>query len=233
MKKVFVFITNKENLTESPIYIANEILFGFDESPIVGISSNKKPINLNETPYFLFIKDDITLQEPAENGNEQGNSLELAKILSDIDEIYLTIHKTKPSNYLETFLRLFKGKLISYIYHSHETDSIFFRILKPALNDDSIDDLTKIEQSILLELPNKRLESLIHLNKLLKIIPIKCQDNWDENSFKLEFSKIIGLEEIKLAKDKLENITFKSDINDYLDQLKDIESEITNLSINK
>lgn len=233
MKKVFVFITNQKKLTESPIYIAHEKLFGFDENRMVGISSAKKMTTIAETPYFLLIKDSITLQNPSDSGNEEVNCLELAKILSNIDEIYLTIHLTQPSNYLETFIRLFKGKLISYIYHSHETDSIYYRILKPALNDDSIDDLTKIEQSILLEFPNKRLESLIHLNKLLKIIPIKCQDNWDENSFKLEFSKIIGLEEIKLAKDKLENIIFKIEINDYLDQLKDIESEITNLSINK
>lgn len=173
MQKAFVFFTGKGRLKELYPSLPDIKLLGFDDLKIVGITKNKTLLTEEEKPYFILIKDTITLQNPNDIGEEHGNSKDLFNILKSVDEIYLTIHKTNQSNYLGTIQRLFEEKLESHIFHSHITDSIYHRILIPALNNDSLTDLSSLEASLLKEFPNNQLESLIRLHKTLSLNLLK------------------------------------------------------------
>lgn len=72
-------------------------------------------------------------------------------------------------------------------------------------------------------------ESLIHLHKSLKLIPLKLKQNWKNEEFKKQISGLDN-DKIHLAKDWLNSISFKDDITDYYTQLDSIENEITELS---
>lgn len=75
-------------------------------------------------------------------------------------------------------------------------------------------------------------ESLIHLHKSLKLLPLKFIDNWTADTFNKEKSALENLNIINLAKDKLQNILFKEDFVEFYKQLETIETEIIQLQTN-
>lgn len=242
MEKAFVFFSNRSNLTSPPISISATELDDFDNNNnkdilIIGKDKSKQLITITENlpkivmqPYYMLIKDNIVFPE-INNGNEIGNSYKLQSILKDIDEVYLVIHKTKPSTYLETFKRIFNGRLKSYIYQNHVSNHLYEKVLKSSLSNTLINDLSNLEDSIVKEFPDPHLESLIHLHKFLKLLPLK--GNWNEDSFNKEKKTLENSDSMKLAKNKLDNISFVKDIEVYYEQLKPIQTEIINLSTAK
>jgi len=193
------------------------------------IDINEDLPTITVEPYYILIKDAIDL--PAQqNGQEQGNCSVIQTILNDYEEIYPTIHNSSPSTCLETFQRLFPEKLKSWIYQSHIENSIYYRILRRSLNDEAITDLSSLEDEIIKEFPNPRLESLIRLHKSLKLAPLKLQGNWTNEEFIKEAERLKNSDNIKSAKEKLESISFKEDVTEYYTQLESIENEITGLS---
>ena len=241
MKRAFVFFTNRSNLTGPPVGIIADKIGEFDNNNnvhicIIGKQKDLQLINVNDNlpeitvqPCYVLIKDTIDL--PAQNnGNEIGNCRKIQNILSDYEEIYLTIHNSNPSTCLETFQRLFPEKLKSWIYQSHIENSIYYRILRRSLNDEAITDLSSLEDEIIKEFPNPRLESLIHLHKSLKLVPLKLQGNWTNEEFKKEAERLKNSDNIKSANKKLESILFKENVTEYYTQLESIETEITELS---
>jgi len=233
MKKAFVFFTSKENLITAPIVLLENDLLDFDNKKIISLSKSKTPTDeQNELRYFVLISDSITLQNPLENTvEEQGNSKDLFGLLNGVDEIYLVIHKNKQSNYLDTFQRLFKGKIKSYIIHSHVTDSIYYRVLKPALGSNSGTDLSSFETALLREFPNNQLESIIHLRKSLSLIPIKLKNGaFTNEGLETELSSIQSAKKDKVAfafqKYKAGEIT----TDNFNEKLTSIAEEIKTLS---
>jgi len=231
MKKAFVFFTDKEKLTSSSIGInPNKIRYFDDENKILTFSKEKQVNDINFPPYIILIKDSITLNNPKEDGTEQGNSAVIKNVLKEIDEIYLVIHESKQSNCLETFERLFSSTLKSWIYSSHGTNSIYNRGLKIGLNNESITDLSSIEESLLVEFHNPYYEAHIHLYKSLSLIPIKFQgESLNEESFVEEITKLKEMhgDKIKLAIEKLNGLTLQT----FYNKLDELGKEISNFSI--
>jgi hypothetical protein len=96
-------------------------------------------------------------------------------------------------------------------------------VLKNNISSNVVADINKILGF------DAQLEALIHLHKSLKLLPLKS--NWSEISFNKEKKALEKLDSIKLAKSKLDNISFNKEIDAYYQQLEPIEIEIINLSI--
>ncbi len=241
MKRAFIFFTNRSNLTSPPVGIMADKIAEFDnnnnvliciigkqkELQLIKVTDNLPEITVE--PSCVLIKDAIEL--PAQNnGNEIGNCKKIQTILNNNKEIYLTIHNSNPSTCLETFQRLFPEELKSWIYQSHIENSIYYRILRRALNDKTIIDLSSLEDEIIKEFPNPHIESLIHLHKSLKLAPLKLQRNWTDEEFRKETKRLQDSDKIKLPMNKIKSIFFKENVTEYYTQLESIENEITELS---
>ena len=241
MKRAFVFFTNRINLTCPPVSIMADKIGEFDNNNnvqicIIGKQKELQFINVNENlpeitvqPYYVLIKDSIDLPSLI-NGKVIGNCKKLQSMLNNYDEIYLVIHNTNPSNCLVTFQYLFTKNLKNEIYQSHIENSIYYRILRRALNDEGTTNLLLLEDEIIKEFPNSRLESLIHLYKFLKLVPLKLQENWTEEEFKKNTDALKNSNKIKSAKDIFERFSFKENFTEYYTQIESIENEIIELS---
>lgn len=174
--KAFIFFTNREKLTTSQVKVEADKLRGFGPSEnLIMLSSDNKKLDFDSAtaPYFIIISDE-RLSNPGSDGKEQGNALILKKILNKVNEIYIVLHQKSQQNHFETLERIFSDKIRDYIHQSHDSNSVYNTVLKPALTEDNT-DLTRFEKILLQEFNNKEKELLIALGKEARLLDIKLR----------------------------------------------------------